>query len=49
MKKSELQEGWELEAADFINKLIKKNPKNRLGYYGIQDIRKHKWLQGIQW
>ncbi|CAK60878.1 unnamed protein product (macronuclear) [Paramecium tetraurelia] len=49
VKKSELSEGWSLDAADFINKLIQKDPKNRLGYYGFQDIKKHIWMEGVQW
>lgn len=47
--KSELPEGWSGDAADFINKLIQKNPKYRLGHFGIQDIKRHKWLSGITW
>ena len=49
VKKSELSEGWSLDAADFINKLIQKDPTNRLGYFGFQDIKQHTWMEGVQW
>lgn len=49
VKKSELPEGWSLDAADFINKLIQNNPLNRLGYYGIYELKKHNWLDQVQW
>ena len=34
LKKDEVPEGWSLEAADFVNKLIQRKPGNRLGYNG---------------
>ena len=40
---------WSLEAADFINKLIKKKIKERLGYNGISEIKNHSWLNSIDW
>lgn len=33
---NEIPEDWSCEAADFINKLIKRKPENRLGGCGIQ-------------
>ena len=49
MKKSDLPEGWSLDSADFINRLIKKKKTNRLGYYGIDELKKHAWLKGVAW
>ncbi|XP_076160830.1 cGMP-dependent protein kinase 1 [Ptiloglossa arizonensis] len=38
-------------AANFIKKLLRLNPSERLGYQrnGIQDIRDHKWFNGFNW
>ena len=32
---TDIPEDWGVEAADFINKLIKRKPENRLGFSGI--------------
>jgi len=45
----ELPEGYSNEAADFINKLIQRKPKNRLGKNGIKEVINHPWLQGFDW
>ena len=37
------------EAKDFIDRLLNPNPKLRLGYNGIDDIKKHPFFDGIQW
>lgn len=35
---------------DFINKLIQRHPKNRLGYKGgIGEIKDHPWLRKYSW
>ena len=34
---------------DFINKLLKRNCKERLGYKNIDEIMNHPWLEGINW
>lgn len=34
IKKDEIPEGWSLESADFINRLIQRKPNNRLGKNG---------------
>ena len=37
------------DAADFINKLLQKKNKQRLGSRGIDEIKSHKWLEDIDW
>lgn len=37
------------EAYDFINKLLETDPKKRLGYKDINDIKNHPWLFDIDW
>ncbi len=41
--------GWSMEAADFINKLLRRKSKERLGKNGIIELKEHSWLRGIQW
>ena len=45
----ELPEGYSNEAADFINKLIQRKPKNRLGKDSINEVINHPWLNGFNW
>jgi serine/threonine protein kinase len=47
--KSKIPDGWSLESADFINKLIHVRPQRRLGYRGVADLKSHPWLQGVDW
>ncbi|KAJ1354608.1 putative ribosomal protein S6 kinase alpha-2 [Parelaphostrongylus tenuis] len=36
-------------ARDFIGSLLEKNVEKRLGYNGVEEIKNHKFLQGIDW
>lgn len=36
IKKSDIPEGWSIEAADFVNKLLQRKPVQRLGWAGIK-------------
>ena len=45
----ELPNGYHDEAADFINQLIQRKPKNRLGKDSISEVINHPWLQGFDW
>ena len=45
----ELPNGYEDEAADFINQLIQRKPKNRLGRDSISEVINHPWLKGFDW
>jgi len=50
LDKTNLKEGWSLEAADFINQLLKRSPQKRLGYIGgIIELKKHAWFKDINW
>jgi hypothetical protein len=49
VKVSDIPAGWSLEAADFINKLLRRKSKDRLGKGGITELKEHAWLRGIQW
>jgi len=37
------------DAKDFIQQLLQKNPEERLGSKGADQIKKHKWLESIDW
>ena len=39
--------GWSPESADFINKLLIRKDTNRLGYYNYYEIKRHPWLNDI--
>ncbi|EGR33032.1 protein kinase domain protein [Ichthyophthirius multifiliis] len=49
LKKSDVPEGWTLEAADFANRLIQRKPANRLGLNGPQEVKNHPWFKGFPW
>ena len=47
MKRHAVPEGWGIESADFINRLLLKNPKQRLGASGIKELKNHCWFRGF--
>ena len=47
MKRYAVPEGWGIESADFINRLLQKNPKIRLGSSGIKEVKNHCWFRGF--
>eukprot|EP00830_Metopus_es_P018992 TRINITY_DN6813_c0_g1_i2.p1 TRINITY_DN6813_c0_g1~~TRINITY_DN6813_c0_g1_i2.p1 ORF type:complete len:209 (-),score=23.39 TRINITY_DN6813_c0_g1_i2:41-667(-) len=49
LKKSDLSEGWSVEAADFINKCLQTKPVNRLGVNGPNEVKQHVWLKDFDW
>jgi hypothetical protein len=49
LRENEIPEGWSYEAADFVNRLIKRKPEHRLGNQGIAELKNHPWLCGINW
>lgn len=49
IKAEELPEGWSLESADFINKLLQRKPENRLGSRDIKEIFEHPWFNKYSW
>ena len=46
---SDLPEGFSNEIADFINKLIQRKPKNRLGKNDINEVIRHPWFLEFDW
>lgn len=46
---NEIPQGWSIEAADFINKLIERKAFRRLGSQGSFDVKNHPWLIDFNW
>ena len=46
---NDINEGWSKESIDFINKLLKQEPENRIGYRGIKELKNHLWLRYYPW
>ena len=38
-----------MDAADFINKLIRRKPMDRLGLNGPEEVKSHSWLSDFDW
>ena len=49
LDKNNMVKNFSLDAADFINRLLRKNNKQRLGSRGIEEIKNHKWLEDLDW
>ena len=49
IKGKDIPKDWSIEAADFINKLILRKSKDRLGFHGIQEIKNHPWFKYYNW
>ena len=49
IKDEEIPEGWSVEFAQFVNKLLEKKEENRLGYKGIEELKSHPWLKYYNW
>ena len=45
----ETPKGWSSEIVDFINKLLIKNPNERLGSKGFSELKFHPWLRFYDW
>ena len=49
VKKSMVPQGWSVESADFINRLLQRKPANRLGLRGPTEVKEHLWFKGYDW
>lgn len=47
--KNEIPPNWQLESADFINKLLQRKPMDRLGIKGIHELKEHAWFKNYNW
>ena len=49
LTKKKIPKNFSTDICDFINKLLKRNPEERLGNESIDEIISHPWLEGIDW
>ena len=49
LKYEDIPSGFSPHVADFINRLLKRNQRERLGNKSIDEIKSHKWLKKIDW
>ena len=46
----EMKDGWSIECVEFINALLERKEKKRLGYYGgVKELKEHPWLKYYPW
>ena len=49
IKNRDLPKGYSLEAMDFVNRLIQRKPRYRLGLDGPQQVMEHVWFKDVDW
>ena len=49
VKKNQVPQGWSVESADFINRLLQRKPVNRLGLRGPTEVKEHLWFKEYDW
>ena len=49
LTKKNIPENYSVTMGDFINKLLKRNSKERLGNKNIEEILNHPWFEGVDW
>ena len=45
----DVPDDWSDESRDFINLLLQRKPKKRLGYNGVKEIKDHPWMSDMNW
>ena len=46
----EMKDGWSIEGVEFINSLLQRNERKRLGYFrGVKELKEHPWLKYYPW
>ena len=46
---NDVPDDWSEESRDFINLLLQRKPKKRLGFNGVKEIKDHPWMRDIDW
>ncbi|CAG9326968.1 unnamed protein product [Blepharisma stoltei] len=49
LKHENLSGDWSKECVDFVNKLIQREPQNRLGFKGVSEVKNHPWVKNVEW
>jgi len=49
INKNDLEQGWSIESAECINKMLQRKPIKRLGYHGAKEVKEHIWFKNYNW
>lgn len=49
LKPAQLPPGYSADAANFVSRLMKRKPAERLGSKGVEEVMGHPWLKDIDW
>ena len=49
LRSDDIPEDWSNESMDFINQLLQRKPKKRLGFNGVGEIKNHPWMKNMDW
>ena len=49
IEREDIPDDWSMEAVDFINRLLLRKAKKRLGYNGIHELKNHTWMKDVDW
>ena len=49
VKLTELPKNWSVEAASFVNRLIRRKVTERMGRSGSDEVKSHPWFNGFDW
>lgn len=49
LKKNDVPDQWNLEAAHFINQCMRRRPQTRLGVNGVAELKAHVWFKDYDW
>ena len=49
IKIEDCPKGWSIYAIDFINRLLIRKPRKRLGYNGTKEVKNHPWFKHFNW
>lgn len=44
-----MPEGWSIESADLVNKLLKRKAEFRIGNTSVLEIKNHVWFYDTNW
>ena len=49
ISQNDLEQGWSIESAECINKMLQRKPSKRLGLHGAKEVKEHKWFKNYNW
>ena len=49
ISRNELEQGWSIESAECINKMLQRKPHKRLGFHGAKEVKEHIWFKNYNW